>query len=92
LASANRDPAQFENPDALLLDRQPNHHVSFAHGVHFCLGANLARTTAAVAFTALLERFKALALVPDGRRRAPNPGLRGYSRMELTGHLRGVPR
>ena len=44
------------------------------------------------AFTALLERFKELALVPHGQKRAPNPYLRGYSRMELTGHLRGLPR
>lgn len=43
LASANRDPAVFENPDAIVPGRTPNPHLSFGGGVHFCLGANIAR-------------------------------------------------
>ncbi len=84
LGSSNRDPEQFTNPNVLDLARQPNRHLSFAHGVHFCLGAHLARQTAEVAFSALVERFESLALVPNGSKRGPNPGLRGYRRMELT--------
>ncbi len=84
LGSANRDPEKFEDPDRLELARQPNRHLSFAHGVHFCLGAHLARQTAQIAFSTLVMRFKSLALVAGGNKRGPNPGLRGYLRMELS--------
>ena len=90
LGSANRDPEQFQDPDDLVLERDPNRHLSFAHGVHFCLGAHLARQTAEVAFLALTGTFKSLAMVPGGRKRGPNPGLRGYLQMELNAYPRGV--
>lgn len=53
LSAANRDPAQFADPDRLDLGRSPNHHVAFAHGIHVCLGAALARMEAQEAMTAL---------------------------------------
>jgi cytochrome P450 len=66
LASAHRDPAAFAHPDSLDLIRQPNPHLAFGHGVHFCLGAALARLEGEVALGTLLGRFPDLRLaVPD---------------------------
>ena len=60
LAGANRDPAVFPDPDRLDLTRHPNPHTSFGHGLHFCLGANLARREVQIALNALLARFPKL--------------------------------
>jgi cytochrome P450 len=57
VASANRDEKYFPQPDEFLIDRKENEHISFGLGVHFCLGAYLARMEAALAFEALLDRF-----------------------------------
>jgi cytochrome P450 PksS len=66
LASANRDERQFMNPDTLDLTRQPNRHVAFGHGIHFCLGAPLARLEGQIAIRTLLERKDDLRLaIPD---------------------------
>jgi cytochrome P450 len=54
--SANRDPEQFESPDALQIDRAPNLHVGFGWGVHACMGSHLARAEARSFFTKLLDR------------------------------------
>ncbi len=54
---ANRDPEAFGEPDALDVERTPNHHVAFGHGVHQCLGQQLARVELQVAYPALLRRF-----------------------------------
>ncbi|MFY9551911.1 MAG: cytochrome P450 [Thermoanaerobaculia bacterium] len=62
LASANRDERQFPNPDAVDITREPNRHLAFGLGVHYCLGAPLARLEAQIAFDTLLRRVSALRL------------------------------
>ena len=76
IGSANRDPAVFEAPDELRLDRTPNPHVSFGGGAHLCMGAALARAEADVLLTFLLENTRHLELTgpPDRRIR----GIRAF--------------
>jgi cytochrome P450 len=62
VAAANRDPKQFPEPDELDLSRAYSPHLAFGHGIHQCLGQQLARVEMKVGFTALLERFPSLRL------------------------------
>ena len=65
LGAANRDPAVFDAPDTFTVDRDPNPHLAFGVGVHFCLGAPLARMELAESLAALLDRFPGLQLVGE---------------------------
>lgn len=65
--AANRDPEVFPEPDRLDLARRPNPHLGFGFGVHYCLGAPLARLEAQLAIPALLARFPALRVLDDAR-------------------------
>jgi cytochrome P450 len=84
IGAANHDPAVFANPEQLDLARDPNPHLAFGFGTHFCLGAPLARLEAVLAFEALTRRFPRLELVDDNPRYRPNPVLRGLSHLEVT--------
>ncbi|MFJ6212671.1 cytochrome P450 [Streptomyces sp. NPDC092296] len=65
LAAADRDPERFDGPDTLDLARRDNPHLGFGHGIHYCLGAPLARLEAQAALTALLTRLPDLRLAAD---------------------------
>jgi cytochrome P450 len=65
IGAANRDPAQFHEPDQLDIARDPNRHVSLGHGVHYCLGAALARLELRVAVAGFLARFPDYRLATD---------------------------
>jgi len=63
--SANRDPQQFENPDSFNITRQPNRHLAFSRGAHFCMGNHLSRLDMEIVFTTLLRRFSDIRLTGD---------------------------
>ena len=65
LNAANRDPAHFAAPDRFDVRRQPNRHIAFGQGIHFCVGAPLARTEATIAIGTLVRRFPDLRLLDD---------------------------
>jgi cytochrome P450 len=81
--SANRDPARFDRPDELDLARGENPHVTFGAGIHYCLGAPLARIELAASFGSLLRRAPGLRLVAEPEW---NPGyvIRGLSALHVT--------
>lgn len=65
LNAANRDPACFDDPDRFDIRRQKNRHIAFGLGIHFCVGAPLARTEGYIVFSAVLERLPRLRLVDE---------------------------
>ena len=65
IGAANRDPAQFADPDRIDITRDPNRHVTLGHGVHYCLGAALARLELRVAVSSFLKRFPDYRLASD---------------------------
>ncbi len=85
LASANRDERRFDDPDRLDLSRDPNPHVAFAHGVHYCVGAPLARLEGQVALSALTERLPdlRLAVEPETLRWRKSLFLRGLESLPM---------
>ncbi len=85
VGSANRDERQFERPDELDLTREPNRHITFGLGAHYCVGAPLARMEGQIAINTLLSRMPELRLaVPRHRlRRRPGMGLHGLESLPL---------
>jgi cytochrome P450 len=83
MGSANRDELVFADAETLDVGREPNPHVGFGMGLHFCLGAPLARLELEITFGRLLERWPDLQLAAPAPRR-PTWVLRGFERMEVT--------
>jgi cytochrome P450 len=86
LGSANRDERQFDQPETLDIEREPNRHLSFGQGVHFCLGASLARLEGQIAISTLLRRAPDLRLAVSTQhlRRRPSLLLRGLTSLPVT--------
>lgn len=84
LASANRDPDHYADPDRFRLDRRRSDHHTFGHGIHFCIGAPLARMEAQHALIGMLRRFATVAHAPDAaNERTHSSMLRGYHHLWL---------
>jgi cytochrome P450 len=87
LAAANRDPARFPSPESFDIARDLNEHVSFGEGIHFCLGAPLARLEGAIAIESMLNKFPRLHLAsPQAKLEyRGSMALRGLSELRLSG-------
>ncbi|MFF7750019.1 cytochrome P450 [Streptomyces sp. NPDC007971] len=84
LAAADRDPARFPDPDRLDLSRDASGHLALGHGIHYCLGAPLARAETEIALAALLERFPELALGAGELRWRSSSRARGLVALPVT--------
>jgi cytochrome P450 len=93
LGSANRDERQFERPDELDVTREPNRHLAFGQGVHYCIGAPLARLEGQIAINTLLQRYPdlKLAVPPHALRRRRGLGLRGLQSLPVSLSRRRAP-
>jgi cytochrome P450 len=85
LGAANRDPDVFADPDTFDITRSPNPHVAFSHGMHFCLGATLARAEAHILLSRLLDRFPKLRLADEHVEWQPTLDFRGPNRLLVRG-------
>jgi cytochrome P450 len=84
LGAANRDPAHFPDPDRLDVARADNRHIAFGFGIHFCLGAPLARLEAQIAFNTLIRRAPRLALATEAPEWRDSQVLRGLKALPVT--------
>lgn len=83
MGAAHRDPTVFAEPERLDVTRSPNPHLAFGAGLHYCIGASLARMEAAVALRAVLRAFPSLDVAQDGAKWRALTTLRGLERLEL---------
>lgn len=84
VGAANRDPDQFDAPEDLDLNREPNPHLTFGHGIHRCLGAALARLNLEIALTALRRRYPRLASTDHPIVWRRDLGIRGPEKLPVT--------
>ncbi|HMF19817.1 MAG TPA: cytochrome P450 [Gemmataceae bacterium] len=82
--AANRDPAQFPDPDRLDVTRSDNKHVAFGVGIHYCLGAAIARLEAQIVFSTLARRFPQMRLATEQLEYRNNHNLRGLKFLPVT--------
>jgi cytochrome P450 len=83
VASANRDPRRYRDPDVFDIHRDDIQHLTFGFGLHFCLGASLARLEGRVALDELLDRWPEWDVDPDGMELFPTSTVRGWASMPL---------
>jgi pimeloyl-[acyl-carrier protein] synthase len=83
LGAANRDPAEFPDPDRFDVARRDSRHVAFSHGIHFCLGAALARVQAQLAVRSLVARLDGLTLAAEHLEWNPNILVRGLKALPV---------
>jgi cytochrome P450 len=83
MASANRDPRRYPDADVYDIRREDTQHLTFGFGLHYCLGANLARLEGRVALDELLNRFPEWDVDREGMRLAPTSTVRGWERLPL---------
>jgi cytochrome P450 len=83
IGSANRDERRYDDPDVFDIHRDNAQHLTFGYGLHYCLGANLARLEGRVALDELLDRFPEWDVDYDGIRLAPTSTVRGWEAMPL---------
>ncbi|MBI1737574.1 MAG: cytochrome P450 [Candidatus Rokubacteria bacterium] len=84
IGAADRDPSQFPDPDRLDLGRADNRHIAFGWGIHFCLGAPLARIEGRIALDTLVRRLPKLALATDTPAYRQSLTLRGLKSLPVT--------
>jgi cytochrome P450 len=84
IGAADRDPSQFPDPDRLDLGRADNRHIAFGWGIHFCLGAPLARVEGQIAIDTLVQRLPRLALVNDEPEHRQSLTIRGLKALPVT--------
>jgi pimeloyl-[acyl-carrier protein] synthase len=84
IGAADRDPAQFPDPDRLDITRADNRHIAFGWGIHFCLGAPLARVEGQIAINTLVQRLPALTLATDTPEFRQSLTLRGLAALPVT--------
>ncbi|MGW1718350.1 cytochrome P450 family protein [Streptomyces sp. NPDC002156] len=87
LAAAHRDPRRFPDPDRLDLTRDATAHLALGHGIHYCLGAPLARMETEIALAALLDRFPQLALDVQPQELRWRPSMRSRGLLSLPVHF-----